>query len=112
MVAGRDFNDRDTTQSPRVAIVNEALAKKLGMGPNPLGVRFRREATPSSPEEVNEIVGVVRDTKYRHIRRPAGPIAYLAESQEKDPDNSMQVLVRSDCRWTRLRRQSGARCVR
>jgi len=96
IVAGRDFNDRDTIQSPRVAIVNEAFAKKLGLGTNPLGVRFRREATPSSPEEVNEIVGVVRDTKYRHIRRPAGPIAYLAESQEKDPDNSMQVLVRSD----------------
>jgi putative ABC transport system permease protein len=96
MMAGRDFNDHDTTQSPRVAIVNEAFAKKLGLGANPLGVRFRREATPSSPEEVNEIVGVVRDTKYRNIRQPARPIAYLANSQEKDPDNSMQVLVRSE----------------
>ena len=34
IVAGRDFNDHDTTQSPRVAVVNEAFAKKLGLGAN------------------------------------------------------------------------------
>ncbi len=96
IVAGRDFNNRDTTQSPRVAVVNEAFAKKLGLGANAIGVRFRREATPSSPEEVNEIVGVVKDTKYRHIRRPAGAIAYLSLAQDKDAENSMRVLVRSD----------------
>ena len=94
-VAGRDFNEQDTTQSPRVAIVNEAFAKKLGLGANPIGMRFRREATPSSPEEVNEIVGVVKNTKYRSIRRPADAIAYLDIAQDKDADNSMQVLVRS-----------------
>jgi len=94
-VAGRDFDDQDTAQSPRMAIVNEAFVKKLGLGSNPIGMRFRREATPSSPEEVNEIVGVVKDTKYRHIRRPAGPIAYLDITQDKDADTSMRVLVRS-----------------
>ena len=60
MVAGRDFNDNDTSQSPRVAIVNEAFAKKLGLGANAVGARFWREATPSSPEQLNEIVGVVK----------------------------------------------------
>jgi predicted permease len=95
MVAGRDFGDQDTTKSPRVAIVNEAFAKRLGLGANVLGVRFRREATPSTPEEVNEIVGVVKDTKYHQIRRPVDAIAYLDIAQDKDRDNSMQVLVRS-----------------
>ncbi len=94
-VAGRDFNEQDTAQSPRVAIVNEAFAKKLGLGANPIGMRFRREATPSSPEEVNEIVGVVKDTKYTSIRRHADAIAYLDIAQDKDADNSMRVLVRS-----------------
>ncbi|HKO17276.1 MAG TPA: FtsX-like permease family protein, partial [Acidobacteriaceae bacterium] len=41
------------------------------------------------------IVGVVKDTKYSSIRRPPGPIAYLALAQDKDPERSMQVLVRS-----------------
>ena len=45
MLAGRDFNEGDTTQSPRVAIVNEAFARQLGLGENPVGMRFRREAT-------------------------------------------------------------------
>ncbi|MBV8115941.1 MAG: ABC transporter permease [Silvibacterium sp.] len=95
IVAGRDFNDRDTTQSPRVAVVNETFARKLGLGANAVGARFWREATPSSPEELNEIVGVVKDTKYRHIRRPAGAIAYLALSQDKDAESTMRILVRS-----------------
>jgi len=95
MRAGRDFNDGDTTQSPRAAIVNETFARQLGLGENPIGMRFRREATPNSPEEVNEIVGLVKDTKYNRIRRPAGAIAYLDIAQDKDADTSMRVLVRS-----------------
>src|SRR5580700_6314792 len=95
IVAGRDFNDRDTTQSPRVAVVNEAFAKKLGLGANAIGARFWREATPSSPQQLNQIVGLVKDTKYRGIRRPVGPIAYLTLAQDQDTDNDMQVLVRS-----------------
>ena len=95
MLAGRDFNENDTIQSPRAAIVNEAFARQLGLGENPIGMRFRREATPTSPEQVNEIVGLVKDTKYSSIRRPAAAIAYLGITQDKDADNSMQVLVRS-----------------
>src|SRR5580704_16787741 len=95
MLAGRDFNQSDTTQSPRVAIVNEAFARQLGLGENPVGMRFRREATPTSPEEVNEIVGLVKDTKYNRIRQPAVAIAYLDITQDKDADPSMQLLVRS-----------------
>ena len=95
MLAGRDFNDGEKIQSPRAAIVNEAFARLLGLGPNPIGMRFRREATPTSPEEVNEIVGIVQDTKYRSIRRPAGAIAFLDIAQDNDAENSIRVLVHS-----------------
>jgi predicted permease len=95
MLAGRDFNESETIQSPRAAIVNQAFARLLGLGENPIGMRFRREATPTSAEEVNEIVGLVKDTKYNRIRRPAVAIAYLDIAQDKDAENSMQVLVRS-----------------
>jgi putative ABC transport system permease protein len=95
MLAGRDFNDSDKPQSPRAAIVNQAFARLLGLGENPIGMRFRRQATPNSPEEVNEIVGLVKDTKYSRIRRPPAAIAYLDVAQDKDADNSMQVLIRS-----------------
>jgi len=95
MVLGRDFNDDDTGQSPRVAIVNEAFAKKLGLGANPIGARFWREATPSTPQQLNLIVGLVKDTKYSNIRRPAAAIAYLALSQDQDAESTLKVLIRS-----------------
>jgi putative ABC transport system permease protein len=95
LLAGRDFNDSETIQSPRAAIVNQTFARQLGLGDNPIGMRFRREATPNSPEEVNQIVGLVKDTKYRSARRPAGAIAYLDITQDKDADTSTQVLVSS-----------------
>jgi predicted permease len=95
IIAGRDFNDRDTSQSSRVAIVNEAFARKLGLGANPIGARFWREATPSSPAQLNEIVGLVKDTKYHSLRGGTEPIAYLAIAQDSETGNGMQVLVRS-----------------
>jgi putative ABC transport system permease protein len=95
IVAGRDFNDNDTSQSPRMAIVNEAFAKRLGMGADAIGARFWREATPSSPEELNLIIGVVKNTKYHSLKGPSGPIAYLALAQDGTPDNNMKLLIRS-----------------
>jgi predicted permease len=95
LVAGRDFNDHDTLQSPRVAVVNEAFARKLGLGANPVGMRFRRQATPSIPEQVFLIVGLVKNTNYHSLRISNEPIAYLALAQDADPGNSMQLLIRS-----------------
>jgi len=94
LVAGRDFNDNDTSHAPRVAVVNEAFAKKLGLGANVMGARFWREATPSEPAQLNQIVGLVKDTKYHGIRRRSEPIAYLALAQD-DVENGMKVLLRS-----------------
>jgi predicted permease len=95
IVAGRDFNDDDTSQSPHVAVVNEAFAKKLGLGANAIGARFWREATPSNPAQLSLIVGLVKDTKYHRIRHPAEPIAYLALAQAEDTEGNMKALVRS-----------------
>jgi hypothetical protein len=72
-----------------------SVAKKLGLGTNAIGARFWREDTPSSPEQLNRIVGLVKDTKYHGIRRPTEPIAYLALAQDKETENTMQVLIRS-----------------
>ncbi len=94
LLAGRDFDDRDTSLSPRMAIVNQSFARKLGLGPNPVGTRFRREATPSQPETVFEIAGLVKDTKYLSLREEFRPIAFLATTQDSDPDSSAEFLVR------------------
>jgi len=95
LLAGRDFTDRDGPGAPRVAIVNQSFARKMGLGPNPIGVKFHREATPSSPEQVFEIVGLVRDTKYYKLREDFLPIAFLEIDQEGAPDSFPQFIIRA-----------------
>jgi predicted permease len=94
-IAGRDFNASDGNNSVKVAIINETFARDVLAGTNPLGLRFWVEATPSSPETVYEIVGLVKDTKYGDLREAFGPIAFLPISQEPNPDPVGQFLIRS-----------------
>jgi putative ABC transport system permease protein len=95
-LAGRDFDNRDTTHTPPVAIVSQAFARQLGLGANPVGQYFRRQPTPSDPEMSFQIVGLVGDTRYRDIHRDPPPIAYLATSQELRFANYwVQTLIRS-----------------
>jgi putative ABC transport system permease protein len=95
LVAGRDFSSLDTPSSPRVAIVNQTLARQLGLGPGIVGTRIRRETTPFEPETVFEIVGMVANTKYLTLKEEFGPIVYLASSQDSDPGLFAQFLIRS-----------------
>jgi putative ABC transport system permease protein len=94
LLAGRDFEGRDTASAPPAAIVNQTFARKLGLAANPIGKRFRREATPSRPEMVYEIAGLVKDTKYMDLREEFRAIAFLATTQDADPGPSAQFVVR------------------
>ena len=95
LLTGRDFDNRDTPDSTQVAIVTQTFARSLGLGDNPVGQRFRRQATPSSPETVFEIAGVVKDTKYYELREKFRPIAFLATTQDSQPNDFPRYVVRS-----------------
>jgi predicted permease len=95
LLAGRDFSPQDTVSSPKVAIVNQSFARKLGLGMNPIGRTFRRQATPSEPEQSFEIVGLVSDTKYSSLREEFGPIVFLSTSQDLRPGPFAQFVIRS-----------------
>src|SRR5205085_11306993 len=81
LLAGRDFDNRDTATSPKVAIVNEEFARQLTGSANPVGQRFWVERTPSTPETAYEIIGMVKNTKYRELRENILPAAFLPTSQ-------------------------------
>ncbi|HJZ87360.1 MAG TPA: ABC transporter permease [Polyangia bacterium] len=96
LLAGRDFQSGDAEGAPNVAIINQTLARKLGAGPNPVGQRFRREADGSGRgEQVFEIIGLVRDTKYREMREEFSPIAFVPSTQDDAPDAFPEYVVRS-----------------
>ena len=80
VVAGRGFNDRDTETSPKVAVINEALAKKFFPTSDPVGKGF----TAGDPEHLvrMQIVGVCGDAKYDNLRGDAPPTLYLPYRQQ------------------------------
>src|SRR5438094_2402442 len=81
VIAGRDMTDRDRIGTPRVAIVNEAFARKFANGGNPIGrtmTLYPRTVRALGPIE---IVGVVGDAVYSSLRAPVPPTFYLPLAQ-------------------------------
>jgi putative ABC transport system permease protein len=95
LLSGRDFNAGDAPNAPKVAVVNESFARSITNGENPVGKRFRVEQTPSEPETVYEIVGLVKDAKYRDLREEFVPVAFTASSQASRQGEGAQFLIRS-----------------
>jgi predicted permease len=62
-IAGRDFSEKDTAGAPKVAIINETMARYYFGISNPIGKKIGTEEIPDT-----EIVGVVRDAKYAQLR--------------------------------------------
>ncbi|HKB70988.1 MAG TPA: ABC transporter permease [Thermoanaerobaculia bacterium] len=69
MLRGRDFSDADTGNAPPVAVVNDAFVRRYFGADDPLGRRFRFDA--SSP--LITIVGVYRSIRQEGLGRPADP---------------------------------------
>ncbi|HET7217945.1 MAG TPA: ABC transporter permease, partial [Vicinamibacterales bacterium] len=82
LLAGRDILKGDGPGSPRVALVNQAFARKFLAGANPLGHTIHPTTEPGSP--AIEIVGFVADAVYRDIREPTLPTVYVPLPQSVD----------------------------
>jgi len=89
IVSGRAFTDRDTPESPRVAIVNDTFARKFFPGMSPLGQRFL------DGNEEFEVVGLVRDSKQYFLRETFRPLTYTAASQVATPPSTIRFVIRS-----------------
>jgi predicted permease len=72
LIAGREFTDADTKGSPKVAVVNEAFARKFNLVDRVIGKRMALGAGTNKPLDI-EIIGLVRDAKYDEVRDPAPP---------------------------------------
>jgi predicted permease len=90
LLVGRDFNVADKTGAPKVAIVNQSLAKRFyGSAPNALG-----RMIGDGDKVDTTIVGVVGDVKHQNLRTDIGPGVYLPYAQMDHP-TGLSVYVRS-----------------
>ncbi len=80
IVKGRGISDDDTAASRRVAVINEAFARKFFRNEDPIGKHFGQ-----SPEDRRkfEVVGVAKDARYmaNNPDQPSIPLFFLPEAQ-------------------------------
>jgi predicted permease len=96
LVAGRDFNDRDTSTSPRVAIVSESFVRNFLGGKDPIGRVIRTAQEPNYPAAEYQIVGVATDTRYSDLREESPPPeCYAPASQFPNMGPDMALLIQS-----------------
>jgi len=95
VLRGRPITEQDTAAAPRVALVNEAFARKYFRGRDPLGQHFGGDEPAASGEL--EIVGVVGDAIYSHPTRPPEPMYFLplAQSAASSKPSIQQTDLRS-----------------
>jgi len=95
LVKGREFTDRDRLGAPRVAVVNESLARKHFPDGRVIG---RRVAFSRNEPQWYEIVGIVGNIKHRGLDAPDRPEMYVPYRQPLFSNwtvRPMQVVVRT-----------------
>jgi predicted permease len=94
IMAGRGFTPADTETSPRVAVVNQALARAYFANQNPIGKTF---ATSDMKDNklIYRIVGISADTRYASLREEPPPVFYLDYRQAPEVDWGMTFAVRT-----------------
>jgi predicted permease len=90
LIAGRGFTLQDNNEHPRVAIVNESLAKRyFGSAAKAVGQRAA-DGGPSRPMDT-EIIGVVRDFHHEGLRDAVTPALFMPLEQASDADASRAI---------------------
>jgi predicted permease len=101
LLRGRSLTGHENASSGRVAVINEALAQRFFPGEDPVSKRFifgrllDPKATPD-PNRVIEVVGVVRDVKYRSLRQPVPPTVYEPALQSGIGQMAFEVRTEGD----------------
>jgi putative ABC transport system permease protein len=90
LVRGRDFTEADRQGAPAVALVSEAMAKRLWPGEDPIGQRL---STAFFPDTTREVVGIVRDVREHELA--AAGIASMYFPLAQVPWASAAIVVRT-----------------
>jgi predicted permease len=93
IVDGRAFTDADRPETPRVAIVNETLARRYWPGQRAVGKTFRSRVSDGPSFE---IVGVTGDYKVVTVGEAPTPFLHIARNQRPSPYASIIARTGGD----------------
>jgi putative ABC transport system permease protein len=87
MALGRPINEDDTATTRKVAVINEAFAKKFFKDKNPIGEHFGADKIKYA--STFEIVGVAKDMRYMtsDYKDPIRPMFWVPETQTVQYDD-------------------------
>jgi putative ABC transport system permease protein len=91
LVSGREFSAQDALDAPRVIIINESLARSAWQDQDPVGRTLVLDYQGAPSER--QVVGVVRDARYRGPRSDPAPEIFIPHAQ--NPYLVMNVVVRT-----------------
>jgi macrolide transport system ATP-binding/permease protein len=94
IVNGREFLSTDRPGAPRVAIVNQAFARRFWPGQNAIGRRITMDMSGRSGWM--EVVGMARDVSVRGLADDPVPFFYLPSSQVQGPRMTLVARVSGD----------------
>jgi putative ABC transport system permease protein len=80
LLRGREFTRSDTLGSPKVAVVNEAFAKKFNLGMDAVGKRMSRDGNQLDIE----IIGLARNSKYSEVKSEIYPVVVMPYRQDEN----------------------------
>jgi len=90
LLLGRDFNQEDGPNTPRVAVINETMMNHYFRGTSPIG----RRVTLGQGKPMT-IIGVVKDAKYVSLRETAHRTVYKNCMQDEKMFGSLTLEVRT-----------------
>ncbi|MDE3151662.1 MAG: ABC transporter permease [Gemmatimonadota bacterium] len=90
LLAGRDFSTSDVAGAPKVAVVNEAFAKKFHLGRDAVG----KHMSMGGNDLDIQIVGLVKDAAYADVKDPVPPVFFIPWRQDTTA-GSLTYYVRS-----------------
>ena len=81
LISGREFTRADSLKAPKVAIVNEAFAKKFNLGRDAVGSMMSSDGDDESLD--TQIVGLVQDAKYSEVKGQVPPLFFRPYAQDE-----------------------------
>jgi len=96
VVMGRPIGAEDTAKSPKVAVINETMARWFFPNESPIGQHFRLGENEHNDQM--QIVGVAKNAKYERLTEETKPAAYYPYTQSPGYYGNFQVRYSGDPR--------------